>query len=226
MEERWKRIDRAFWRSEELPPVSLYKVEGFYFVLDGHHRVSVARYHGVEWIEAYVTEFRTQFPEGRRSGGDRMSHEHGNQCASNELRRRIPVHCENIANVADEIASRQVVQDMQDAQSTNNDELFASASAEEHDYVALNDKVVSGTKKTEKGKKRTVYAPQAERDTKAPAVISVELDEDEDVEWIWTHTADRKSVVTGYIITKRSDKPRQRREVSDASKRSSSRQSM
>ncbi len=55
--ERWKRIDRAFHRGEELPPVSLYKVGGFYFVLDGHHRVSVAHYHGVEWIDAHVTEF-------------------------------------------------------------------------------------------------------------------------------------------------------------------------
>ena len=57
VKERWKRIDRAFHRGEELPPVSLYKVGGFYFVLDGHHRVSVARYHGVEWIDADVTEF-------------------------------------------------------------------------------------------------------------------------------------------------------------------------
>ena len=57
MEERWMRIDRAFHRGVELPPVSLYKVGGFYFVLDGHHRVSVAQFHGVEWIEAYVTEF-------------------------------------------------------------------------------------------------------------------------------------------------------------------------
>ena len=56
-EERWKRIDRAFHRGEELPPVSLYKIGSFYFVLDGHHRVSVASYHGVEWIDAEVTEF-------------------------------------------------------------------------------------------------------------------------------------------------------------------------
>jgi hypothetical protein len=56
-EERWKRIDRAFHRGEELPTVNLYKVGGFYFVLDGHHRVSVASYHGVEWIDAHVTEF-------------------------------------------------------------------------------------------------------------------------------------------------------------------------
>ena len=57
VKERWKRIDRAFHRGEELAAVSLYKVGGFYFVLDGHHRVSVAQFHGVEWIDAYVTEF-------------------------------------------------------------------------------------------------------------------------------------------------------------------------
>ena len=37
--------------------MSLYKIGGAYFVLDGNHRVSVARYHGVEWIDAEVTEF-------------------------------------------------------------------------------------------------------------------------------------------------------------------------
>jgi hypothetical protein len=47
-EERWKHVDRTFHRGKELPPVSLYKVGGFYFVLDGHHRVSVASYHGVD----------------------------------------------------------------------------------------------------------------------------------------------------------------------------------
>ena len=57
VKERWKRIDRAFRRDEELPPVSLHKVGGFYFALDGHHRVSVAHYHGVDWIGAEVTEF-------------------------------------------------------------------------------------------------------------------------------------------------------------------------
>jgi hypothetical protein len=57
--ERWKRVDRAFHRGEELPAVSLYKVGAFYFILDGHHRVSVAHYHGVEWIDAYVTVFDT-----------------------------------------------------------------------------------------------------------------------------------------------------------------------
>ena len=62
--ERWKRIDRAFHRGEELPPVSLYKIGDSYFVADGNHRVSVARYHGVEWIDAEVTEFRASVRDG------------------------------------------------------------------------------------------------------------------------------------------------------------------
>ncbi len=60
--ERWGRIDRAFRRGDELPPVSLYEIDGSYFVLDGNHRVSVARYHGVEWLEAEVTAFRARSP--------------------------------------------------------------------------------------------------------------------------------------------------------------------
>ena len=56
--ERWKRIDRAFRLGHELPPVILYGLGGLYFVKDGHHRVSVARFHGAEWIDAEITEFR------------------------------------------------------------------------------------------------------------------------------------------------------------------------
>jgi len=70
--ERWKSIDRAFHRGEELPPVSLCKVGSFYFVLDGHHRVSAATYHGVEWIDAYVTEFDTA---GGREWSERRDRE-------------------------------------------------------------------------------------------------------------------------------------------------------
>jgi hypothetical protein len=54
--ERWKRIDRRFHRAEDLPPVELYKVGNSYFVADGHHRVSVACYHGVRTVEAVVVE--------------------------------------------------------------------------------------------------------------------------------------------------------------------------
>ena len=55
--ERWKRVDVAFHRGEDLPPVTLYKLDGAYFVLDGNHRVSVARFHGLRTVEAEVTEF-------------------------------------------------------------------------------------------------------------------------------------------------------------------------
>ena len=55
--ERWKRVDLAYLRSEDLPPVELYKIGDAYFVEDGNHRVSVARYHGTPTLEALVTEF-------------------------------------------------------------------------------------------------------------------------------------------------------------------------
>ena len=57
MEVRWKRVDGAFHRGVDLQPVTLCRLGDAYFVEDGNHRVSVARYHGVEWMEAYVTDF-------------------------------------------------------------------------------------------------------------------------------------------------------------------------
>jgi len=59
---RWKHIDRAFQRGEDLPPVELYKIGDAYFVVDGHHRVSVARYHAVPTVEAAVAEFHPKLP--------------------------------------------------------------------------------------------------------------------------------------------------------------------
>jgi hypothetical protein len=60
--ERWKRIDRAFHRAEDFPPVELYKLGDAYFVVDGHHRVPVARYHDVPTVEAAVVEFHPKLP--------------------------------------------------------------------------------------------------------------------------------------------------------------------
>lgn len=61
---RWKRVDLAFRMGLDLPPVVLYKLGGDYYVVDGNHRVSVARFEGVEMIEAEVTEF---FPRKART---------------------------------------------------------------------------------------------------------------------------------------------------------------
>ncbi len=57
---RWESIDLAFYKDVGLPPVLLYKVGQVYFVVDGHHRVSVAREQGQEFIEAEVRECATK----------------------------------------------------------------------------------------------------------------------------------------------------------------------
>lgn len=57
---RWQSVDRAFYQDISLPPVVLYKVGQVYFVVDGHHRVSVAREQGQEFIEAEVRECATK----------------------------------------------------------------------------------------------------------------------------------------------------------------------
>lgn len=54
---RWEGVDRALREGRWLPPVELYKLGEDYFVLDGNHRVSVARYRGVAAVDAVVTEF-------------------------------------------------------------------------------------------------------------------------------------------------------------------------
>lgn len=57
---RWQNVDRAFYKDISLPPILLYKVGQVYFVVDGHHRVSVAREQGQEFIDAEVRECATK----------------------------------------------------------------------------------------------------------------------------------------------------------------------
>jgi hypothetical protein len=57
---RWQSISRAFYQDVSLPPVVLYKVGQVYFVVDGHHRVSVARDQHQEFIDAEVRECATR----------------------------------------------------------------------------------------------------------------------------------------------------------------------
>ena len=57
---RWQSVNRAFYQEISLPPVVLYKVGEVYFVVDGHHRVSVARRQGQLYIEAVVRECATR----------------------------------------------------------------------------------------------------------------------------------------------------------------------
>ena len=61
-QERWARVRAAFDSVEEIPPILVYKVGDSYFVLDGNHRVSVARVLGATHIPAHVTEVETKVP--------------------------------------------------------------------------------------------------------------------------------------------------------------------
>jgi hypothetical protein len=60
LQERWTSVNRAFYQEISLPPVVLYKVGEVYFVVDGHHRVSVARKQGQIYIDAEVRECATR----------------------------------------------------------------------------------------------------------------------------------------------------------------------
>jgi hypothetical protein len=59
---RWRTISRAWYDDVSLPPVLLYKVGDIYFVVDGNHRVSVAREQGREFIDAEVRECQVKVP--------------------------------------------------------------------------------------------------------------------------------------------------------------------
>ncbi len=57
---RWRRVDEAYYEDKYLPPVQLYQVGDVYFVRDGHHRISVARERGQDFIDAEVIEVKTR----------------------------------------------------------------------------------------------------------------------------------------------------------------------
>ena len=52
-------------------------------------------------------------------------------------------------------------------------------------------------------KKRIVQPPNAGGAELTSSVISVELNEGEEVNWLWTHFPNGQSVVTGYEIVKK-----------------------
>ena len=57
--QRWERLSRASRTGEIIPPIEVYQIGDYYFVRDGHHRVSVARSLGLDVIEARVTAIET-----------------------------------------------------------------------------------------------------------------------------------------------------------------------
>jgi hypothetical protein len=59
---RWLRVAAARQRGRSLPPVELVQVGDFYFVRDGHHRISVARALGYTTVEAAVQVWQVEGP--------------------------------------------------------------------------------------------------------------------------------------------------------------------
>ncbi|HDQ72185.1 MAG TPA: universal stress protein [Chloroflexi bacterium] len=61
-EDRWVQVKGAVTNMTGLPPIEVYQIDQAYFVLDGNHRVSIARDLGADHIQAYVTEICTDVP--------------------------------------------------------------------------------------------------------------------------------------------------------------------
>jgi len=67
--ERWRRLERAY-PDGGFPPIIVYKLDKSYFVVDGHHRVAIAKQRKIDYVDAEVTELRTRhrIPEGADIG--------------------------------------------------------------------------------------------------------------------------------------------------------------
>lgn len=61
-EDRWVSVGAAAPLVTDLPPIDVYQIGDSYFVLDGNHRVSLARLQQIDYIDANVTEVRTRAP--------------------------------------------------------------------------------------------------------------------------------------------------------------------
>ena len=59
---RWARVKSVLRDLDEMPPIQVYQIGEAYFVLDGNHRVSIARERESTHIQAYVTEIHTKVP--------------------------------------------------------------------------------------------------------------------------------------------------------------------
>jgi hypothetical protein len=58
--DRWRSVEDAFPEGD-FPPIVVYQVGEAYFVIDGHHRVAIARQRGMETIDAEVTELKADW---------------------------------------------------------------------------------------------------------------------------------------------------------------------
>ncbi len=69
--ERWERLERAF-PTLGFPPISVYQVNDVFFVIDGNHRVALAKQKGAEFIDAEVTQIHTDIEIDENIDFERM----------------------------------------------------------------------------------------------------------------------------------------------------------
>jgi len=60
IKQRWRQVERGFPEGD-FPPIVVYQIGDVYFVIDGHHRVAIARQRGAELIDAEVTELHARW---------------------------------------------------------------------------------------------------------------------------------------------------------------------
>ena len=75
MIERFVRVGQAMQAGKALPPLELFKLKrrrpdgselpepSEYYVVDGHHRVAMARKLGQDFLDAHVVEYRVRAPD-------------------------------------------------------------------------------------------------------------------------------------------------------------------
>ncbi len=61
IQSRWERVERAFDQGD-FPPITVFELDGSYFIVDGHHRVAVARQRRIDYIDAEITRLRSRWP--------------------------------------------------------------------------------------------------------------------------------------------------------------------
>ena len=57
---RWQRVKQGM--AQTIRPIDVYQIDQAFFVLDGNHRVSVARQRGMTHIPAYITKIESSVP--------------------------------------------------------------------------------------------------------------------------------------------------------------------
>ncbi|MGI8708010.1 MAG: hypothetical protein ACR2LG_07415 [Actinomycetota bacterium] len=59
--DRWVRLEKAFPEGG-FPPIVAYEFNGSYYVVDGHHRVALAKQKKIDFIDAEITQLRAPYP--------------------------------------------------------------------------------------------------------------------------------------------------------------------